>query len=388
MAHALLSPSSAYRWMHCPGSVSLCRLFPDESSEYAKEGTLAHAYAAHILDPNQPKPDEAIPSENLTFVNDYVSYVERETAGGIRQIEFPVSVSEVTGEANAKGTIDCAALVGNTLKIIDLKFGRGVRVEAEGNLQLSIYAYGAYQYFSLFDEISEIELHIFQPRIDNIDSWKLTPAELETFVNNARACAAKAISYLNADPLPPESLIPSADACRFCKAKSACPALRQKAAEAVDFKPITEAGETIPIIPEEALSPEKLGQNLILADLLEPWIAAVREEAHKQMLEGVHIDGFKLVLGRPGNRQWTSAAEAEELLKTFKLKENERYSYKVITPTAAEKLYKAGRIGQRQWPKLEQIITRSEPAPVVAPESDKRPAWTPAAQPTDFQPVN
>lgn len=106
------------------------------------------------------------------------------------------------------------------------------------------------------------------------------------------------------------------------------------------------------------------------------------------MLEGVHIDGFKLVLGRPGNRQWTSAAEAEELLKTFKLKENERYSYKVITPTAAEKLYKAGRIGQRQWPKLEQIITRSEPAPVVAPESDTRPAWTPAAQPTDFQPVN
>ena len=80
--------------------------------------------------------------------------------------------------------------------------------------------------------------------------------------------------------------------------------------------------------------------------------------------------------------------KAEELLKTFKLKENERYSYKVITPTAAEKLYKAGRIGQRQWPKLEQIITRSEPAPVVAPESDKRPAWTPTAQPTDFQPVN
>ena len=72
MTHALLSPSSAYRWMQCPGSVSLCRLFPDESSEYAKEGTLAHAYAAHILDPNQPKPDEAIPSENLTFVNDYV----------------------------------------------------------------------------------------------------------------------------------------------------------------------------------------------------------------------------------------------------------------------------------------------------------------------------
>lgn len=389
MAHALLSPSSAHRWMSCPGSVSLSRLFPDESSSYAEEGTLAHAWAAHLLDPqNQPQPTEALGSDNMTFVQDYVLFVERETAGGVRRIEYPVSVSEVTGEANAKGTIDCAALVNGTLKIIDLKFGKGVKVDAEHNTQLMIYAAGALPLFDVIDEVKDIELTIFQPRINNIASWKLTPAELETFVNNARACAAKALSYLNADPLPPEALIPSADACRFCKAKSACPALRQKAAEAVDFKPITEAGDAIPIIPEEALSPEKLGQNLILADLLEPWIAAVREEAHKQMLEGVHIDGFKLVLGRPGNRQWTSAAEAEELLKTFKLKENERYSYKVITPTAAEKLYKAGRIGQRQWPKLEQIITRSDPAPVVAPESDKRPAWTPAAQPTDFQPVN
>lgn len=387
MAHALLSPSSASRWMKCPGSVALSRLFPDETSEYAQEGTIAHAYAAHLLDPTQPKPTEPISSENLAFVNDYVAYVERETAGGMRNIEFSVSVSEVTGEANARGTIDCAALVGNTLKIIDLKFGRGVRVEAEGNLQLSIYAYGAYQYFSLFDEISEIELHIFQPRIDNIGVWRMTPAQLENFVSNARQCAAKALGYLKADPLPPEALVPSADACRFCKAKSACPALREQAAQAVDFKPITEAGDSIPIIPEEALSPEKLGQNLQIADLLEPWIAAVREQAHQQMLQGVAIDGYKLVLGRPGNRQWTSSAEAEEMLKKFKLKENERYSYKIISPTQAEKLFKAGRIGQRQWPQLEQLITRSEPSPMVAPQSDKRPAWTPVAQPTDFQSI-
>lgn len=387
MAHALLSPSSAPRWMHCPGSVALSRLFPDETSEYAQEGTIAHAYAAHLLDPTQPKPTEPISSENLAFVNDYVAYVERETAGGMRNIEFSVSVSEVTGEANARGTIDCAALVGNTLKIIDLKFGRGVRVEAEENLQLSIYAYGALQYFSLFDEISEIELHIFQPRIDNIGVWRMTPAQLENFVSNARTCAAKALEYLRADPLPPEALVPSANACRFCKAKAACPALREQAAKAVDFKPITEAGDAIPIIPEEALSPEKLGQNLQIADLLEPWITAVREQAHQQMLQGVAIDGYKLVLGRPGNRQWSSNAEAEEMLKRFKLEENERYSYKVISPTQAEKLFKAGRIGQRQWPQLEQLITRSEPSPTVVPQSDKRAAWTPVAQPTDFQSI-
>lgn len=176
MAHALLSPSSAHRWMSCPGSVSLSRLFPDESSSYAEEGTLAHAWAAHLLDPqNQPQPAEALSSDNLTFVQDYVLFVERETAGGVCRIEYPVSVSEVTGEANAKGTIDCAALVNGTLKIIDLKFGKGVKVDAEHNTQLMIYAAGALPLFDVIDEVKDIELTIFQPRINNICSWKLTP---------------------------------------------------------------------------------------------------------------------------------------------------------------------------------------------------------------------
>lgn len=176
MAHALLSPSSAHRWMSCPGSVSLSRLFPDESSSYAEEGTLAHAWAAHFLDPqNQPQPTEALGSDNMTFVQDYVLFVERETASGVRRIEYPVSVSEVTGEANAKGTIDCAALVNGTLKIIDLKFGKGVKVDAEHNTQLMIYAAGALPLFDVIDEVKDIELTIFQPRINNICSWKLTP---------------------------------------------------------------------------------------------------------------------------------------------------------------------------------------------------------------------
>ena len=389
MAHALLSPSSAHRWMSCPGSVSLSRLFPDESSSYAEEGTLAHAWAAHLLDPqNQPQPAEALGSDNMTFVQDYVLFVERETASGVRRIEYPVSVSEVTGEANAKGTIDCAALVNGTLKIIDLKFGKGVKVDAEHNTQLMIYAAGALPLFDVIDEVKDIELTIFQPRINNICSWKLTPAELDEFVNKARARASIAINYLRADPLPLAALEPSADACRFCKAKAACPALQQKAAEACDFRPVLDRGQDIPIVPEEALSSEQLSLNLQLADLLEPWIAAVREAAYDQMMQGVQVEGFKLVLGRPGNRQWTSNAEAEAMLKSFKLKEDERYTYKVITPTALEKLLKAGRIGERQWKRAETIITRSEPAPTVVPAADKRQAWSPVAASSDFTPIS
>lgn len=190
------------------------------------------------------------------------------------------------------------------------------------------------------------------------------------------------------DPLPLAALEPSADACRFCKAKAACPALQQKAAEACDFRPVLDKGQDIPIVPEEALSSEQLSLNLQLADLLEPWIAAVREAAYDQMMQGVEVEGFKLVLGRPGNRQWTSNAEAEAMLKSFKLKEDERYTYKVITPTALEKLMKAGRIGERQWKRAETIITRSEPTPTVVPAADKRPAWSPTATPSDFTPIS
>ena len=149
-----------------------------------------------------------------------------------------------------------------------------------------------------------------------------------------------------------------------------------------------DRGQDIPIVPEEALSSEQLSLNLQLADLLEPWIAAVREAAYDQMMEGVQVEGFKLVLGRPGNRQWTSNAEAEAMLKSFKLKEDERYTYKVITPTALEKLMKAGRIGERQWKRAETIITRSEPAPTVVPAADKRQAWSPTATASDFTSIS
>lgn len=49
MAHAKLSPSSASRWLNCPGSVALCENLPDSSSSAALEGTVAHALAAHCL---------------------------------------------------------------------------------------------------------------------------------------------------------------------------------------------------------------------------------------------------------------------------------------------------------------------------------------------------
>ncbi|WP_282197531.1 DUF2800 domain-containing protein [Turicimonas muris] len=387
MTHAVLSPSSSRRWMTCPGSVNLERMFPNESSSYAEEGTLAHAWAAFALDPeNQPKPSKDLPEVHRPYVLDYVEFVKRETEGGLRQIEFKVDLLSITGEAGAKGTIDCASLVGNTLKIIDFKFGQGVLVSAQRNSQLLIYALAASEFFSMFDEIKEIEMTIFQPRMDNIDTWKISMPQAEELAITVRAKAAEALAFYRADPLPLETLKPHVDACRFCRAKAACPKLRETGAKACDFKPIADE-EPVPMLGAELMSPERLAENMQLADFLEPWIAAVREEAHRQLMNGNEIPGFKLVLGRPGNRQWTSAQEAEEMLKGFKLREAERYTFKVISPTQAEKLMKVGRIGERQWKRALEIITRAEPQPTVVPETDKREAWQPTAQSTDFSPI-
>jgi hypothetical protein len=107
---------------------------------------------------------------------------------------------------------------------------------------------------------------------------------------------------------------------------------------------------------------------------IEDWCKAVRAKVEAELFAGRPVPGYKLVQGKKGNRQWTSKEEAEAMLKGFKLKVEEMYDLKLISPTSAEKLAKAAVIGPRQWPKLSAYITQAEGSPSVAPESDKRPA--------------
>ena len=109
-------------------------------------------------------------------------------------------------------------------------------------------------------------------------------------------------------------------------------------------------------------------------DLIEDWCKAVRAEAERRLLAGQPVPGWKLVQGKKGARQWADAKAAEDALKSMRLKPDDMYEMKLISPTTAEKLYKAGTIGPRQWPHLQGLITQSEGKPHVAPESDSRPA--------------
>ena len=126
--------------------------------------------------------------------------------------------------------------------------------------------------------------------------------------------------------------------------------------------------------PGATTSADFLSVALSKVDLIEDWCKAIRTEAERRLFAGEEVPGYKVVAGKKGARAWDKSVDVEALLKTMRLKDDEMYDRKVISPTTAEKLAKAGTIGPRQWGKLQEVITQSEGKPHVAPLSDSRPA--------------
>ena len=273
-------------------------------------------------------------------------------------VEQRLPISGITGEADAHGTSDTVIVAGDELIVVDLKYGRGVAVEADNNPQLQIYALAALRQFSLAQDFKTVRMVIHQPRLGAVSEWVQTVEELEAFAIDVAEAAA-------ATHLPDAPLVPSEKGCKFCKAKAKCPAIRQQALDMFDALPVAE----IPAAPADDLA-----TAMAKVDLFEGWVKALRAETERRLLAGMPVPGFKLVQGKRGNRAWSDAAVAEETLKAMRVKHDQMYDYKLISPTTAEKLAKAEVIGPRQWPKVQALITQSEGQPSVAPESDKRPA--------------
>jgi hypothetical protein len=173
----------------------------------------------------------------------------------------------------------------------------------------------------------------------------------------------------------PDFYAPSEKACQWCRAKSICPALREKVL--VDFDGV---------VPETA-DQDDLARVMANANLIEGWIKAVRAEVERRLLAGEPVKGYKLVQGKRGNRMWANPEDAEAALKAMRIKHDQMYDYKLASPTSIEKLAKAQEIGPRQWVKIQALITQSEGQPSVAPESDKRPALVTSADVSDFDDV-
>jgi hypothetical protein len=364
--------------MACPGSVALEAPFPDTSSEFAAEGTLAHEVAAKCLDSGLD-PVALIGKEfdvdgfNFTVdrtmadhVADYMKLVREYAEGGELLIEKRVGIGHLTGEEGAGGTSDAIIIKGTEIIVVDLKYGVGVRVDADNNPQLMMYALGALNEYDIIGDFDTVTMVIHQPRLNHVSEYSVPVEQLLKFGDDVRQ-AADRVRWDDADVVPGEKQ------CKFCKAKATCPALRAEMAEVVGGS--ADLSDFADLIPQE-VSSETSDNYLPIAmskvDMIEQWCKAVRAETERRLLAGQPVTGYKLVQGRTGNREWKDPKVVEEMMKkTFRLRDDQVYDFKLISPTKAEKTFKEN---PKRWANLQEQIVRGEGKPSVAPATDKRPA--------------
>ena len=396
--HAKLGPSSWDRWSNCPGSVVLSEGMPNKSSLYAAEGTVAHEVADRVLREEVSCADRLhdvlfqvegydiiVDDEMVEAVGRYVeivqSYVGEE---GILMPEQQVPIGHMTGEVGASGTSDAIVFNGKRMTVIDLKYGKGVRVSAEGNGQGRMYALGALEkYGSVFD-IEEVEIVIVQPRLeDGVTSELLNIGELEEFKDQVELAAASVV--LATDEPPIESwLQPGEKQCKFCPAKGICPALAAETSNALalvssctaeDFADLTLPKQAASISLKPDASNEKLAEFMRAVSLIEAAVSGVRAEVERRLFEGQQIPGFYLGVGKRGNRQWSKDVDIETELKK-RLGATVAYEKKLISVATAEKLFKPK---PKTWAKIKDLVTQAEGKASVCQDGDKNPVYTPVS---------
>lgn len=370
--HSIFSPSAAARWLKCPASVPFTKDMPDEKSEYALEGTFAHELAAQILEKKDiSKTLERAAAagfdvkEMQKHVKYYTDFVES-IGGGVRYIEKALDLTPLLPVNGERGTADCIIIKDNNLYIIDLKYGMN-RVNAPNNPQLVIYAAAVFC-STEYDlaPITNVSLIIVQPRIDNISQWDLTPYSLCTegaFI----ARAAQSIRYSMECPSRYWHFCPSEEACKYCKGRGVCRAYANAA--------LSAAGESTFDNPDKPeLDNDEIAKAYKAVGIVEKWVDTIKAKAYSILAAGETLEGFKLVAGREGARKWADEKEAERLLKSMRIRSKDMYEKKLLSPPKVEKVLKGENLSERQWAKLQNLITRGQNKPVIAPEGDKRPA--------------
>lgn len=216
--HSRFGASAAHRWMRCPGSVQLTKDMQNPSSEFAQEGTMLHEVAGNLLLELENPYD--LTDEQQEVVDSYVNTVRQEAEGGQLLVEQRF---KLPFHLEFWGTADAVVVSGNTLKVIDLKAGRGVAVEADYagkiNPQLGFYALGAM--FSVEERQWEtIEIIIVQPRLGGVKRRLTSVAELADLTREL----VRAAELAEGDNPP----FAAGSHCKFCLARAICPTLREE----------------------------------------------------------------------------------------------------------------------------------------------------------------
>lgn len=377
--HAILSPSGAHRWMECPASVVMEEGEPDSESEYAAEGTLAHALAYHCLTkkidakkvlmlPHKGK-NEVISGEMADYVQEYIDYVLEESRGHHLLLEQRLDLEWLTGEEGAKCTADAVVIThdGKLLKLPDFKYGAGQFVSAQGNPQTRIYGLCALEQFEVMGDFEKAQLGIHQPRMENVDEETLTIAELHAFADEVRAAVRRVEQAKKSNSLD-GFYSPSKKTCQWCKAKAKCPALGTIVVEATaaDFDDVSQVQLIDPVNLSKAMS--KIG-------MIEEWCSGVRGKVESELLAGRAVPGFKLVEGKLGNRAWLDETTVVKKALALGASEEDVQVTEARSPAQMEKkLKKQPKI----WTAMQKLLATRRPGPPsVAPISDPRTEYNP-----------
>jgi len=367
-SHAVLSASSSHKWLICPPSARLEEKFPNKTSEYMEEGTLAHEIAefkvkSYFLEPiskatytrrlNKFKKEEKFNQEMLEHTDTYLEFIKGEAmqtnARPFIAVEQKLDFSKYVPEGF--GTADCILISGDTLQVIDFKYGKGVKVDAEENPQMKLYALGALDQFGIFYDIKKVKMSIIQPRIDNISTYEI-PVGLLLGWGDAvvKPQAQKAFMGLGE--------FSQGEHCRFCKAKGAC---EFRAKE--NMKVIEEAEKEI----KGTMSNASIGEILTKTENVEDWLKDLRAYALDQVLKGENIPGWKAVEGR-SNRTIVDVDKAFEILEANGFDQAILYEKKPLTLTALEKVVGKKKLAEA----IGDYIEKPKGKPTLAKESDKR----------------
>ncbi len=371
--HAFLSASASHRWLKCTPSAMLENNLPDTTSEFAKEGTEAHKLAEKKLNSwlksgKKSSRFKALDGEMQECTDSYRDYVievfnEEKAKTSDAQLLIEQKLDFSRWVPDGFGTGDAVIIGDDTLHVIDLKYGKGVKVDAVGNTQARLYAAGAMDTFGMLYDFEKIKVHIYQPRIDNISTCEYTTEELEKWLYGEVVPKAELAIKGEGEQKP-------GPWCKFCKVRANCEA-RMKAN--LDGLKNTGFANTPGL-----LTHEQIEQALPILDEIISWAKDLQQFALDRALEGTKFRGFKVVEGRSNRKVLDEPGLIEALHKMEYGDDVIMTQPKLETITTLEK-----RIGKKLFTGIAMpYIGKPKGKPTLVPESDKRPEYDSAE--TDF----
>ena len=359
--HALLSASSSARWLACPPSAVAAEAYTNEDTDYTREGTLAHEVAEWVASGESKNKtlgkgqDEGVTNEMLECANGYRDYIQEQIQSDTATVLLEQRVDFSPWVPDGFGTADCIIIQGDTMDVIDYKYGKGVAVSAKDNPQMKLYGLGALNDYGFVYEVEKIRLHIYQPRLNNISTDEIAVDEL-------LAWADKVVKPTAEKAAKGKGEYKAGEHCRFCPHAGRCRSLTKTCTEYINTHGIKAE---VPV-----LAPWEVADVLAMESTINLWLKRVKEQALTTMLDGGEIPGYKVVAGR-GSRGWADELEVAAELKKAGYTQEQITKTELLSVSVMEKT-----LGKKKVKELVGgHIMSYTGSPTIAHQSDKRPPY-------------